>query len=228
MANLFDILPGNKRIVLQRSDAPNGPYLVIEVASSETHTLNATATEFPVENGAVISDHVINKGVIYEVTGIISDDPIDFLNKSTLDRFKAPFVEQERIYSSQVSQTRTFVKDSPSKNAFYLLNILYYQKIPVNITTDITEYKNMVMESLTVPRDQNTIRAFKFTARFREVLLAQSEWIENLAEYNPPEALSQPQSNEGSQDKIAVSSDPRDIGYRILQLFAKLFGKTIS
>lgn len=226
--NLFDVFQGNKRIALQRSDAPSGEYLIVEVAKSETHTLAANATEYPVENGVNISDHIINKGVIYEISGIISDDPIDFLNASIIDRFRSPFVEHEKIYSSQVSQTRTFVNDSPSKNAFYLLNILYYQKIPVNITTDLTEYKNMVMESLTIPRDQNTYRALRFDARFREILLAQSEWIENLAEYDPTTPLSQPQTNEGSKDGIATTSDPRDAGYRILQLFAKLFGKTIS
>lgn len=226
--NLFDVLKGNKRITIQRSDAPSGAYLVVEVAKSETHTLTANATEYPVENGVSISDHILNKGVIYEISGIISDDPIDFLNASVIDRFRAPFLEHEKIYSSQVSQTRSFANDSPSKNAFYLLNILYYQKIPVNIITDLTEYKNMVMESLTIPRDQNTYRALKFDARFREVLLAQSEWIENLAEYNPAEALSQPQKNEGSKDGIATTSDPRDAGYRILQLFSKLFGITLS
>ena len=225
--NLFDALLGKQRIVIQVAGGSSDPYLTVEVAKSESHTLTANATEFPVENGVTISDHILNKGVVYELSGIISDDPIDYFNKGALDRFKAPFVEQERIYSSKVSQTRTFTKDSPSKNAFYLLNILYYQKIPVNIITDLTEYKNMVMESLAVPRDGQTSRALKFEARFREILLAQSEWIENLAEYDPTKPLSQPQVNEGSKDAIVTSSDPKSVAYIIGQFFAKMFGKTL-
>jgi len=212
--NMFDILKGKKRVVIQRSDADTGTYLVVEVAKSESHNMSATATQFPVENGVNISDHIINKGVVYELSGLISDDPISFLQEGTISRFKAPFVDNEQVYSSVVSSTRTFAKDSPSKNAFYLLNVLYYTKVPVNIITDLTRYKNMVMESLTVPRDQETSRALKFEARFREVLVAQSDWVENLAEYDPRKPLSQPQKSEGSKDSIAISSDPSSPFYK--------------
>jgi hypothetical protein len=213
--NIFDAFPGNKRIVIQRSDADTGTYLIVEVATSETHSMNATATKFPVESGVNISDHILNQGVIYEVSGLISDDPIDFFQKGIVDRFKSPFIDNEKVYSSVVSQTRTFANDSPSKNAFYLLNILYYMKIPVNIVTDLTMYKNMVMESLIIPRDQGTTRALKFEAKFREVLVAQIKWTENLAEYDPRKPLSKPQSNEGGKDGVAVSTESQSAFYNI-------------
>ena len=213
--NMFDILKGKKRVVLQEANADTGTYLIVEVAKSESHGMSASATQFPVENGVNISDHVINKGVVYELSGLISDDPISFFQEGTISRFKAPFVDNEKVYDSGVSSTRTFAKDSPSKNAFFLLNKIYYKKIILNIITDLTRYQNMVMESLTVPRDQETSRALKFEARFREVLVAQSDWVENLAEYDPRKPLSQPQKSEGSKDSIAISSDPSSPFYKV-------------
>ncbi len=64
-----------------------------------------------------------------------------------------------------------------AKSAYEGLVELQESRETMDVKTGLKSYENMVLESLTVPRDANTGGAFKFTANFREIRIVQSELL---------------------------------------------------
>lgn len=114
----------------------------LDATLAETHEYSSRVTEFPVENGTVISDYVINDPVKISITGIVSDSPIRFL--SLFNR---------------------------SSDAFNRLVRIHEQKEIITVVTGIKIYQNMVMTALSVPRDVDTGQSLSFAMDFQQIIL---------------------------------------------------------
>ena len=117
-------------------------------------THNMTVTDFPVEDGASISDHVQPQPVSVAIRGLVSSTPL-------------------RIISFDV-----IVGDARPRAAFEILTEIQDNKELVRIVTDLRTYDNMALTSLNAPRRQDTKNALLFTALFREVKLVSSQIVQ--------------------------------------------------
>ncbi|MEW5804662.1 MAG: phage baseplate protein, partial [bacterium] len=93
------------------------------------------------------------------------------------------------------------------KSAYQLFEQIYENRLPVMIITGLVAYDNMVMESLSMPRNQGTTRSLPFTASFRRVNFAWSEVVTIPAMADQATAdRATPKKSQGNQS----TSDPGD------------------
>lgn len=131
----------------------------IDVAESEEHTFENDVTEHPVESGADITDHVRARAIVVTVEGIVSDTPLE-----ALARRRNELVE---------IGGETFAK--PSEEAFARLLEINDSREPITIETSLKTYSDMVLQSLSAPRNAGTGEALRFSATFKQVRLVTSE-----------------------------------------------------
>lgn len=120
----------------------------IDAALSEEHELEAEVTEFPVEEGANVTDHVRIKPRVVTIKGCVSDTPI-----------------------GAVADLRAGSNLEPNEEARVVLESIFEARDPITIETNLKTYTNMIMESLTIPQSADVGEALMFTATFRQVII---------------------------------------------------------
>ncbi len=122
----------------------------LDAAKAEQHQYENEITQYPVEKGGRVADHVIAQPLVLTIDGIISDTPV-------IDP--------------------TFTADGllPSDEALVHLRLLNTNREPIEIETSLGVYENMVCQSLNFPRDAGTGKALRFVATFQQILLITNE-----------------------------------------------------
>lgn len=124
----------------------------IDVELSSTTSFESEATEYPVESGADITDHVRARPIEVEIEGLVSDTPIGAIARDPSRLATAGFTR-------------------PSVDAYTRLQQIRDAREPVTIETSLDVYDNMMLIELSAPREASQGTAFKFTAKFRQVTL---------------------------------------------------------
>jgi hypothetical protein len=130
--------------------------LVLDASLEEASSMKSKVTKYPVENGSIISDHIVNEPVEVTIKGFVSNHPI--------------------IPSDTVSLTTAPVLKRASAAYFDLLSIRSKRQ-PVTIITGLDVFRNMVMESLEIPRSAQTGDSLEFTASFTQITIVSSSTI---------------------------------------------------
>lgn len=115
--------------------------LDIEAIISENYTCSATATKFPLENGSIVSDHVVNEPRKIKLEGFISNTPLDA------------------------------DPDNYAQSAYNELMTMYQTKQFVTVVSGFEIFQNMVITSLTIPRTVQTGQAIYFTAEMTQIMV---------------------------------------------------------
>lgn len=144
--------------------------LVLDVTLSDSFEIANEVTDFPVEEGYNINDHINRKPHIVTIEGYITETPVKFIS----ELIKATFIESS-------SRTKTafekLLKISGRKfdhdNQLVINNI--DPEIIEIITSDNIKYSNMVITSLVVRSNESTGDAFEFTAQFKPIIKVQSK-----------------------------------------------------
>lgn len=118
--------------------------ITLDATIEETHTLTNTITNHPMEEGSFVTDHAFEEPTKISIQGEITNTPVQIL--SILNG-----LSQRRI------------------EAFEQLTALHKTRDILTIVTGLKIYSNMVMETLDVPRNQQTGGRLQFTATFQEV-----------------------------------------------------------
>lgn len=116
--------------------------IVLDAVLTEDHTYNSRVTNYPIEKGLIISDHIINEPDVLHITGVISDTPINVL---------APF--------------------NNSINAFNQLVQIHNRRERITVVTGIKVYTDMVITSLNVPRNIQSGQSLTFVLDMQKVIL---------------------------------------------------------
>lgn len=142
----------------------------IDAVLNETHTSNSEATEFPVESGADLTDHIRRLPKEVSIEGIVSDTPIGTmallrdLDGGVTDLNGEPVL--------------------PSDQAIAHLERIEERRLPITIQTGLGArkgrsggkvYERMAMTELEIPRDPATGNALRFTAKFRQITIVTNE-----------------------------------------------------
>lgn len=140
--------------------------MTLDCVLSESHKAEVEVTSHPVEKGADITDHARQKPREVTITAIISETPV------TLS-------QQRRVIKSDGTRIETLVAQPIPLNsdqyvgaALAKLDRLLATKELVTLVTALRSYKDMMLTSLTIPKDPKTGMALNFTAVFREIRFA--------------------------------------------------------
>ena len=191
MPDIFDIITGkDKRVALlylssEEDQSQALELLKIDATRAEEHTFKAKATQHEVEDGANISDHVIKTGRVVVIDGVISDDPITLTEAAigNLAGITGNLVGGlgGAVATGAVAKLGSELISNgskPSKDAIDIFEIIYEGSIPVMITTSIKTYTNMIMESLSIPRNSRNANSLEFKATFKEIRIVESEVVD--------------------------------------------------
>ena len=162
------------------------PDFHIDVTLTENHSFEAEATENPVEEGVVISDHIDLKPESFTITGVISDTPLGlaasaqgaasiagaYLGKKVV----GPLGALAGVGAGALAGTLTG-NSNRMKNAFDHLRDLQTKRVPFTVITGLRRYTTMVVTSLTINRDGKSGRSFNFTAVFKQIRVVESKVI---------------------------------------------------
>ena len=108
---------------------------------TEDHKYTSRVTYFPVENGTIVSDHIINQPDVVVLSGLVTDTPLSFL---------AGF--------------------NRSIAAFNQLVQLHERRQVIDVVTGIKIYKNMAITSLEVPRTVKTGQTLTFNIVLQKIV----------------------------------------------------------
>lgn len=129
--------------------------IVLDATISENHNYTARPTTFPIESGQFVTDHIINDPETLEVTGMVSDTPLQILYIS-----------------------------NRSVDAFNRLLQIYYNKEVITVVTGIKIYLDMVITELNIPRSIESGQSLTFNITFQKIKFTSSVRV-NLNANNP-------------------------------------------
>jgi hypothetical protein len=108
---------------------------------TEEHRYSSRVTNYPVESGTIISDHIINEPDTVILSGLVTDTPLNIL---------AGF--------------------NRSIAAFNALIQIHERRQVIDIVTGIKVYKNMAITSLDVPRSIKNGQSLTFNIQLQKII----------------------------------------------------------
>lgn len=198
----------------------------IDATVSENHSLSAKTTRHEIEDGSIISDHIINQGRKLTIAGIVSDDPFLLAETGLTSAFGLVSNVFEGLGAAaiigggSVIAKAVFSDSEPrSKTVLDIVDELYEKKKAVQIVTGLKSYRNMVLENLNIPRTAQNAKSLTFKATFVNIILAQ--FSESIA-IGPDDTLlgnAVPKTSEGTKPVEEVSEAVNEKGSILFNFF---------
>lgn len=181
------------RTVFLQTNTPSGipiPLAVFDVISDEKPVFRAEVTEHPVEQGPEITDHIQIKNATMTLKGKFSNTPLDMsiAIANTLSGAYQAFTNSQarsNLLNTGLSQGVGIVgaalmggaSNIAANGAAGALDAIartilltaYQNKTPFNVVTKRQTYTNMVIESLSFPRNESTGYALEFEVSLKQV-----------------------------------------------------------
>lgn len=176
----------------------------IDASLSESHTYPSRITEEPIEDGSVVSDHIINDPFRLDITGSISNIPTLGIGTLTLPAGTAirSFV--------QVLKKKNKVKDAEEE----FINIRNTKTV-FSVVTGLRRYKNMVLETFTFNRDSTIGDALEFSATIKQVEIVSTKLITIDESDDDAKKANQKTSDEGNQQGNDLEGEEVNTGNRL-------------
>lgn len=167
--------------------------LVLDASISETHTFKNQVTNHPVEDGSMITDHAFTEPDSLQIEGFITNTPILVVNSP-----------------------RVRVGDEPNRVlvAFDVLFRIRNDKELVTIVTGLRVYFDMMLTSLTIPRNKEVGKdTLRFTASFQQIQFVKSATvaIDKISEKQSSKTQAAPPKDQGSQDTTKASEGQQSL-----------------
>lgn len=204
MANIFDMLKAKRITVITDGEKT---IIACDVITEESHEMISETTEFEVEDGSLITDHVIKKGKRLKLTGMISDDPITILQTGLLERSSSIIPENLK------SKLGFGIGGKYSKNAFDQFEKIYDEKRPVEVVTGLKKYDTMIMIDLNMPRSSKTVRSLKFTATFKQINIISTDFTYAPSQKMEAELGAEKKKNIGKKGTQISSKTEDNLGF---------------
>lgn len=133
--------------------------LSFDLLVSESHGLDFKVSEHPVEGNLSVIDHVSQEPRVCTVTGIFTSHPI------------GNFSEEER----EIKGIKA-IENNPALEKYLKLEKIAKEKKPVRLITDIFDYKQMIITSISTNREKSSGEMIRFSmslVEFRTVDVSQ-------------------------------------------------------
>jgi len=147
---------------------------------SEEHQYENQVTEFPVEEGADITDHIKLNPERLNIEGFITNSPIEVVYENVNE------VIERKPGKVEVKKTESIGNYSRIETAHEALLAISGRKIAgkettpqiVDLVTGLRVFTDMVITSLTIPRSADIGQALKFNASFVKIRKTNTQTIE--------------------------------------------------
>lgn len=167
--------------------------LEIDATLSAAYTMQSKVTKLPVEDGSVVTDHIIKENRKFNIDGIITGNPI------AIGVFSSTFLSN--LYSLERVKT-----------GYEILRGLWETKALFTIITKLDKFYPVAITSLSIIQDQETGKSLRFSASVEEVVIVKTQNVflkkeKELAEVDPESQGAVSTVNKGNQaTKSATSS----------------------
>ena len=135
------------------------------------HKSSVKLTQFPVQSGCMGTDHAVVEPASLSIDIMMSDaNNIRNLNKTELLNTVIQYLKSLVKNSNYVEINSDLNGDGRSINAWTILRGMQLSRTPITVETRLHDYKNMIIEELSVPDDYKTYTALKCSVRLREII----------------------------------------------------------
>lgn len=135
------------------------------------HKSSVKLTQYPIQSGNMGTDHAIVEPALLSIDVMMSDaNNIRNLNKTELLNTIIQYLKSLVKNSNFVEINTDLNGDGRSINAWTILRGMQLARTPITVETRLHEYKNMIIEELSVPDDYTTYTALKCSVRLREII----------------------------------------------------------
>lgn len=141
--------------------------LEVDCVVTATHVGEVEVTDHPVEEGADVSDHVRPLPERLTIDGIISNTPLNKTVKRTLN-VQGVVLETE-------GESALAGEPGYAESAYETLRSIKDAGKLISVATPLRVYDDMVLQSLTVPKNNTTGEALRFTAQLKRVRIVASK-----------------------------------------------------
>ncbi len=179
----------------------------LDASLSESHQFASEVTQFPVEDGSVITDHIQNKPDEVSINGFVTNTPVR--------SFATIGAAIDLVRSSGIS--------GRTELAFEALERIHRDRELVTIVTNLKTYADMALQSLTVPRNAAIGDVLEFSADFVKVVKVSSALVtvENLL---PVGKKGSSTKDAGKQNTSVADEAQKDKGSLAVRGFKALLG----
>lgn len=153
--------------------------LQLDATLSESHQYDNEISEFPVESGSNISDHIKQNPERITINGFITNTPVEVITENVSNVIQTSPGEAE-VRSSERTGTSNRVElaqDALLRISGRKIQGANQEPEIIDIITGLRVYTGMAMESLEIPRDASTGQTLRFTATFIKILTVESETV---------------------------------------------------
>jgi len=137
--------------------------IAFDASLQETHAFSAQVTDFPVEEGTNISDHIRARPIELRIEAFISNNPL--LNQGLNQTSSGGVNGSQRPARTSRNSIQELAK----------LQQLMDEGVAVTIFTGFKQYDNMALQSLEVPRDSTVTKGFMVSLHFKQIQTVQSK-----------------------------------------------------
>lgn len=189
--------------------------LIVDVTTSEVTSKEAEVTSNPVEEGPDVNDNVRIKPVTIQVDGFVSEAPLNLQASiqglagaagGAVGNLAGGFGGAIGRVAAGFGAKLLMNSQDPSQAAREFLEKLMDEKKLVTVVTKRKAYNDMIMVSLTFPRDTSTGQGLKFQARFQKINIVTAQVVQISRLAKPISHSAAPKSKLGNQSP----SNPTD------------------
>lgn len=149
-------------------------FLKVDASVKETHSRTATITDTEIEDGALVSDHVVLAPESVTLSCIVSDVPVSILGlgvsvDDALGAAKDFVGGNKGAFEGLVKNPRRTPKE-----AWQYLEQIWKARNPFNVVTALQRYENMVITNLTAPRESSNGKSLMFDIDLRKIRIIKS------------------------------------------------------
>ncbi len=201
---LADLNPfaGRKKVKLTEGILGTlGDSVEFDASVDEDHTGENEVTDFPVEEGANVTDHSRPKPRLLTVHGFITGTPVSLLNIATPPSFKA---------------TR-------GKDAWHKMEKWRTEGTRISIVTTLVAYTSVLITRLSVPRKASNSDGIEFTISFKELRTVSSRLVPK-----PTRPTKPPSSKVGGQPTKDAEPPVEEKSSGILKSFSDAVGRKLG
>ncbi len=137
-------------ILYGRHSQANLGGIIADLTTKEDHTLSATVTSHPVEEGAEVSDHIRNAPRTLTLEQIVSQTPLQ---------------DGLKVKADHVGET------------WDLLKQLWKKAEPITVVSSLEVYDNMAIERVSVNRDPSNTGYLRYSVQLKQIRLAKSQTV---------------------------------------------------
>jgi hypothetical protein len=212
--SLLSIL--GKQIRTNIKDQNGKTVLLVDATTSEVPTYESDITDHPVEDGTDVSDNIRPKPIMLDIEGVISSTPITLSSSlqglttaagGLLGSSLGGFGSLAGAAGGAVLGGKLFSQATdPALEAYSILINLWKKKTKLTLVTGLTQYNNMVIQSISFPKDPKTGGQLRFTAKLKEIRTVSSATVTIQKTASSVKHTASPSSDLGKQSS-KISSD---------------------